>query len=192
VNDLPPIASKWNARYAYANDALPAPADVLVQGNTFLPHTGVALDLACGRGGNAFYLAHRGLAVHAWDISSTVIDWIDNYQTKQTDRVELQLAVRDVVAKPPEPNSFDVIVVSRFLDRSLCPHLVSALRPQGVLFYQTFTSGLSNPDYLLKENELTELFADLQECFSMQQPVNVQGQSEAQFIGRKPHSVGVN
>jgi len=93
--------------------------------------------------------------------------------------------VRDVVSRPPEPESADVIVVSRFLQRSLCSKLCDALRPNGVLFYQTFTSGLSNPDYLLKENELPELFASLTPCYKFQSSVDSRGFSEAQFVGRK-------
>lgn len=180
-----PIASKWNARYAYANNALPEPAAVLVNGTQFLPTTGVALDLACGRGGNAFYLGERGLSVHAWDISKTAIDWIVEHQSEFAEPGQLFPEVRDVIAKPPPENSFDVIVVSRFLERSLCAGLVDALKPDGVIFYQTFTAGLSNPDYLLQSNELPELFCDLQECCSSESPIDQQGRSEAYFIGKK-------
>ena len=45
---------------------------------------------------------------------------------------------RDVVAAPPAPTSFDVIVVSRFLERALAPALIQALRPAGLLLYQQF------------------------------------------------------
>lgn len=184
MNDKPPIASKWNARYAYANKDLPEPADVLVNGSEFLPANGIALDLACGRGGNAFYLAKRGLTVHAYDISSTAIDWMVKYQAGLEESVQLLPEVRDVVASPPQPNTFDVIVVSRFLDRSLCTSLVAALKPNGVLFYQTFTAGLSNPDYLLLPNELPELFRGLQQRYAFESPLDKVGRSEAQYIGQ--------
>jgi len=74
---------------------------------------------------------------------------------------------RDVVRNPPEPGRFDVIVVSRFLDRSLAPQLAVALRPGGLLFYQTFTrtrvddSGPVSPDYRLADGELLRVFAGL-------------------------------
>ena len=73
----------------------------------------------------------------------------------------------DVSAQPPAPASFDVIVVSRFLDRELFPALLAALRRQGLLFYQTFTAdkdpavGPSSPDYLLRRGELLRLCAGL-------------------------------
>jgi 2-polyprenyl-3-methyl-5-hydroxy-6-metoxy-1,4-benzoquinol methylase len=37
-----------------------------------------------------------------------------------------------------ENNGFDVIVISRFLDRTLCNAIMAALKPEGLLFYQTF------------------------------------------------------
>ena len=59
------------------------------------------------------------------------------------------------------------MVVSRFLERSLAGNLVRALKPGGLLFYQTFirekadAAGPHNPAYLLRPNELLELFKDL-------------------------------
>ncbi len=69
-----------------------------------------------------------------------------------------------------EAESFDVILVSRFLVRDLVPVLIEALKPGGLIFYQTFTqevlpelneqeSGPNNPQYRLKVNELQQLFA---------------------------------
>ena len=82
-------------------------------------------------------------------------------------RLHLELELRDVVLHPPSPASFDVIVVTRFLDRGLVPAITAALRPDGLVYYQTFTrdkldgAGPSNPDYLLGRNELLKLFATL-------------------------------
>ncbi len=172
-----PLASKWNARYAYPNKPERTPADVLLKGAAYLPKSGVAVDIACGLGGNALYLAENGFKVCAWDISPTAINSIKH--------PNVTAQVRDVIDHPPEPDSFDVIVVSRFLDRNLCAHLSDALRPDGVIFYQTFTAGLSNPDYILEENELPTLFASLTPCYAYESSVNERGFSEAQFIGRK-------
>lgn len=72
-----------------------------------------------------------------------------------------------MVAAPPTPDSFDVIVVSRFLERALCPAIAAALRPGGLLFYQTFVRddvgahGPANPAYRLERNELLRLFPQL-------------------------------
>lgn len=157
---------KWNARYAAVQDEVrPQAARVLREFHYLLPPMGEALDLACGTGGNALLLAEKNLRTHAWDSSNVAIEKL----TKQA--ISLGLTVRtrvcDVVQSPPEANYYDVIVVSRYLDRRLTAAIVNALKPGGLMFYQTFIrekigdGGPSNPDYLLAENELLRLFSPL-------------------------------
>ena len=157
----------WNARYQASEQASgqrPA-AEVLTENTHLLPAEGRALDLACGLGANALLLARCGLEVWAWDYSETAIEQLAKFAELQN--ISLHTEVHDVIARPPAPASFDVIVVSRFLERALAPALSAALKPGGLLFYQTFTaikasdSGPSNPAYLLGDNELLDLFADL-------------------------------
>jgi len=157
---------EWNQRYReQANTSAPAPALVLTENAHLLPEQGSALDLACGLGGNAIFLAQCGLQVSAWDYSATAIEQLNTY-AKQND-IELQAEVHDVVLEPPAAQSFNIIVVTRFLERSIIPQLCNALKPQGLIFYQTFISekdpavGPGNPDYLLQPNELLKLFAQL-------------------------------
>jgi len=66
----------------------------------------------------------------------------------------------------PEP--YDVIVVFSYLHRPLFPAIVNALRPAGLLFYETFTAAQaargkpSRPDFLLQPGELLERVGSLQ------------------------------
>jgi len=161
-----PDAAVWNTRYADAGRATGEAAWVLRGHAHLLPQHGQALDLACGLGANALYLAERGLDVSAWDSSSVAIEQLQSCAAAQN--LHLLAKVRDVVAAPPAPRSFDVIVVSHFLARELFPALIAALRPGGLLFYQTFTREKiatfktpSNPDFLLAPNELLHLCAPL-------------------------------
>jgi len=158
---------EWNKRYREQTKTLtPTPALVLTESAHLLPEKGLALDLACGLGGNAIFLAQHDLQVNAWDYSAAAIEQLNDY-AKQNN-IELQTEVRDVVLEPPAEQSFDVIVVSRFLERSIIPQLCHAVKPQGLVFYQTFilekdpSVGPGNPDYLLQPNELLKLFGDLQ------------------------------
>jgi SAM-dependent methyltransferase len=155
---------RWNERYRQQQTA-PTAAKVLTDNIHLLPKQGTALDLACGLGGNALLLAQQGLEVSAWDIADVALEQLA--AQAQAQQLSIQIQQRDVSLQPPSANSFDVIVVSRFLDRELCPAIQQALKPGGLLFYQTFChskvsqQGPSNPGYLLADNDLLSLFLGL-------------------------------
>lgn len=159
------LAQKWNARYQDADPAASRPCEVLKTFAYLLPPAGRALDLACGLGGNARLLAARGLETYAWDRSPVAIDRLQAHAAAQD--LPIRARVRDVEAEPPEPDAFDVIVVAYFLERDLAPALELALRPGGLLFYQTWTResvddrGPGNPLFRLAPNELLQLFPRL-------------------------------
>lgn len=160
------IRDKWDRIYRNAKVAEPPePARVLVENGHLLPLGGTALDLASGRGENALYLARRGLDTFAFDISGEAMAQLDASAARSG--LTVRTEIRDVVERPPASQSFDVIVVSRFLERALAPALVAALKPAGLLFYQTFVrdkaaaAGPTNPAYSLAANELLDMFGDL-------------------------------
>lgn len=154
----------WQARYQAAAGE-PRPARVLRDLGFLLPRQGRALDLACGRGGNALLMAAQGLEVTAWDYAPAAIS--DLQQRALQNGLAIHAEVRDVLAWPLRPESFDVISVSYFLQRDLAPVIVTALRPGGLLFYETFIrdavtdTGPSNPAFRLEPNELLRLFPGL-------------------------------
>lgn len=156
----------WDQRYRAATAAECAAAHVLVENRHLLPAAGVALDLACGLGGNALLLAAAGLETHAWDSAPAAIEKLRALAHERGVPVIAEL--HDVVRDPPAPNRFDVIAVSHFLERALAPYLIDALRPGGLLYYQTYTrtrvdgGGPRNPAYRLADGELRTLFAPLQ------------------------------
>ncbi|MCG8015507.1 MAG: methyltransferase domain-containing protein [Candidatus Thiodiazotropha sp. 'RUGA'] len=157
---------KWDRRYA-DEEKVARPAEVLLSNAHLLPERGIALDLACGLGGNALFLAQRGFTVEAWDLSSVAIQRLAQ-GAGQLKLNNLHARVRDVESQPPQTEQFDVIVVSYFLERSLIPVLIQALKPGGLIFYQTFTrqavstEGPQNPAFRLADQELLQLFSQLQ------------------------------
>jgi len=162
--DARSLRAKWDERYL-SSDRFPPPAAVLTENLHLLPARGRALDLACGLGANALLLARQGLDVVAWDLSPVAIARLR--QELKSHGLEILAQVRDVCERPPEPEAFDVILVSHFLERDLAPTLSDALRPGGLLFYQTFSrdavsdNGPSDPAYRLQINELLRLFPSL-------------------------------
>ena len=119
---------------------------------------GPVLDLACGTGRHARWLAARGLEVVAVDREPRSI------AGARFVRAELE------GGRPwPFPGQrFAGIVIANYLHRPLYETLLTALAPHGVLIYETFMGGNerfgrpSNPAYLLRPGELLEAFASLQ------------------------------
>jgi len=157
-------AEKWDQRFAALDCADAQASAVLTENSHLLPSQGRALDLASGLGGNAIHLARAGLEVSAIDLSSIAMTKLSTYAEQQ--QLTISCCCRDLENEAEQQsdgldeNAFDVIVVSHYLYRPLLPSLLRALRPRGLLFYQTFTqqrigaSGPSNSAYRLAENEL--------------------------------------
>ncbi|MCG8378329.1 MAG: methyltransferase domain-containing protein [Proteobacteria bacterium] len=187
-------SGKWDAIYAAGDHGSKSAAAVLVENTHLLPDTGRALDLASGLGANALILAANGLETWAWDISTRAIERL--LERCRDTGLSVHGEVRDVSSNPPGPASFDVIVVSRFLDRQLMPTLVAALNPGGLIFYQTFTreavddSGPKNPDYRLAKNELLRYFESLQLLYYREEgrtgDIGRGHRNEAMLVASKP------
>ena len=185
---------RWDERYRDAATGA-EPARVLLENSHLLPERGRALDLACGLGANALFLARQGLDVTAWDYSGVAIEKL--CAQAAAEGVSITAEIRDVVVQPPGPKGFDVIVASRFLDRALVPHLLDALRSGGVIFYQTFvreavdeTVGPKNPLFRLARNELQELFEPLRLLFYREEgrvgDISQGFRNEAMLVAIKP------
>jgi len=157
---------KWDAIYQKAADDEYSAVRVLQENQHLLPKDGSALELACGMAANAAFLAQHGLNTTAWDISEVVIERLKELPAMRG--LAITFEARDIVQQPPPAELFDVIVVSYFLDRSLIPHIKRALKPSGLIFYQTFTQtyvnegGPRSRDFRLADNELLQLFHDCQ------------------------------
>jgi SAM-dependent methyltransferase len=102
-------ADAWNARYDSA--------ELVWSGepNQFLPpevaelQPGTALDLACGEGRNAIWLATRGWTVTGVDFSSTGIDKARRLASERG--VEVAFGVADATSWEPPPGGFDLVLV---------------------------------------------------------------------------------
>jgi 2-polyprenyl-3-methyl-5-hydroxy-6-metoxy-1,4-benzoquinol methylase len=128
--------NKWNRFYLEAEAGNQAPTEVLSDNAYLLPNSGTALDLACGLGANAIFLAELGMTVTALDISSIAIEKLRGYASRHAFRIEAKQD--DISFTSLAPTAYDVIVISRFLDRTLTDAIINALKPGGLLFYQTF------------------------------------------------------
>ena len=119
----------------------PRPADFLAEQLHRLPR-GQALDVAAGTGRNALYLAAHGWTVEAIDRDDKALTTLAdtalhrNLTTLTTRRVDLETD-QDLSRELPKER-YDLIVVFFYLSRPLFPYLLQALRPGGMLLYETF------------------------------------------------------
>jgi len=134
-----------------------APSEWVVRWAPLIAARGRVLDLACGLGRHARWLAGRGLEVLAVDRDPAARAALEGVAG-----VEVRIADLEGAPWPFEPEEFDALVVANYLHRPLFPRLLEALRPEGVLIYETFAAGNerygkpSNPDFLLQPNELLD------------------------------------
>jgi SAM-dependent methyltransferase len=161
------------------------PATWLTSHRSLLPATGDSLDLACGSGRHAIWLAEQGFRTLAVDRDAAVIGSLSQEAARRG--LSIETRVVDLESGEPflEPDSFDLIVVVHYLHRPLFPALVRAIRPGGALVYETFTRAQAargkptNPEFLLEPGELPLLV----------RPLEVAASREGDFEGRSVASV---
>lgn len=122
---------------------------------------GTVLDLACGYGRHTRLLADMGYAVHAVDRDHEALDAL-----RELANVTVTYADLEQRPWPFAVAAFDGIIVTNYLWRPLWPLLLAALRPDGVLVYETFMLGNerfgkpANPAFLLRPAELLKVVHD--------------------------------
>lgn len=123
-----------------------------------------ALDVACGSGREAVWLALQGCAVEAVDLLPDAIARAEDLARRHG--VTLRAAVVDVETNPVLPSAaYDLVCVFRFLHRPLFATLRESVVSGGYVVYQTFhEANLAtgrpprSPGHLLKTQELEQAF----------------------------------
>jgi SAM-dependent methyltransferase len=141
------------------------PSSWLIENADLLPRGGRILDVACGRGRHALWLAGEGFDVRAIDRNPGAIEFVRDTAAKLG--LTLEAEVLDLETDPPPaiPAEFDAIVVFNYLHRPLMPVLRDGVKPGGRIFYETFTTRQAehghptNPAFLLRDGELAQLMA---------------------------------
>jgi tellurite methyltransferase len=91
-----------------------------------------ALDLACGAGRNAIWLAERGFVVDAVDVAEAGLELARRRAAERGVTVGWHCLDLDE-GLPVELDGYDLILAMRFLDRQVFPQLPQRLRPGGWL-----------------------------------------------------------
>ncbi len=128
---------RWDARHAAVGAAggrpAPAPPDALRGHEALLPAGGRALDVACGRGAVAVWLAARGFAVDAGDVSPVALAAGEALAVGEGVGERVRWWCRDLDAGLPTAGPYEVVVCQRFRDPAVYPELAGRLAPGGLL-----------------------------------------------------------
>jgi tellurite methyltransferase len=175
---------RWDEKWSDSAGEHYDPHPLLLQYRSLLSG-GRALDMACGKGQNAIWLARQGYRVLGVDISPVALSMSRSEAVDQGLSNQLQFEAVDLDRWQLPALSYDLICIFRFLDRRHFPAIVAGLRPGGLLFCATRHVGLlhrcpeANKSFLLKRGELAEAFASLQVLHDLEKD------EDAEFIARK-------
>jgi len=182
---------RWNQRYragAYDFD----PTAWLVERRSLVQPrrpAARALDLACGAGRNALYLAGLGYSVDAWDISDVALDLL-RAELERRRAAGQSLAITllrvDLKTATLPGSAYDLVLTIHFLKRSLFASMGAALRSDGLLVVQTLMRRAApddrNPAYLLEPGELRAAFPRLELLEYQEDPIG----GWAGLLARRP------
>lgn len=134
-----------------------------------------ALDVAMGRGRHAVPLARAGFKTFGVDVKvDAVREAID---AGRREGVRIAGWCADLTRHPLPRARFDLVLVSRYLQRDLFADLAASLAPGGIVIYETFTTAQralgrppTSPDHLLEPGELRRRFDGLDVLFYEEVP----------------------
>jgi SAM-dependent methyltransferase len=184
-------AGPSRARLWQPNKFLTEAIAVIASREPRVPGGRTAVDVACGTGRDAVYLALVGYDV-------TAIDHLPDAVSRAADLAgRYAVSVRPVVhdlerdnSIPPGP--YDLACVFRYLHRPLWPALRDAVRPGGYVVYETFhernlETGRSprSPNHLLRTGELVGAFAGF-EVLIAADAVEREGRFFSHILARRP------
>lgn len=164
---------QWNERYRAREELSAEPAQILVDAASSLA-PGRALDLACGAGRNALWLAERGWEVVAIDGASEAIRILREHDAAVDGRV---MDLETGAALPFEDQSFDLVAILFYLHRPLFAEARRVVKRGGIVV----CAALMHGTYSIAPGELARTFADFEIVHASEGEI-------AELVARKPAS----
>jgi len=122
----------WDARYRSQEEAESDPSPLVIETATKLT-PGRALDLACGTGRNALWLAERGWTVTAIDGAPAAIEILQQQAAQRSLSLDARVADLEKHEYVIAPFAWDLIVICCYLQRDLLEPAKLGLTAGGVL-----------------------------------------------------------
>lgn len=149
---------KWDERH-HQGFMPKTPSDFLTSFVSKLPK-GCALDIACGNGRNAKFLAQKGFICECIDISQVAISNLSG--VKNLISIQADLDTYKIKAQ-----NYEVILDFYFLNRRLFSEIKKGLKVGGIFLIETFIEDNNfmndiSPKRVLKKGELQENFSNFE------------------------------
>jgi tellurite methyltransferase len=155
----------WDERYRRGEHTTEEPTPLLRSAIENLK-AGRALDIACGVGRHAIFLAERGWEVTAVDSSRVGIEILQRRAREVGVTVDARVADLERSEFQIEPDAYDLTCVFYYLQHDLFPRIREGVKSGGILVAAIHLNDEkpeaqpSNPAFLLKPGELREEFRD--------------------------------
>jgi SAM-dependent methyltransferase len=199
-----PDQNRWDERYLRGEHTTQEPSPLLIEAIRDI-QPGRALDIACGVGRHALYLAERGWQVTAVDSSRVGIEILRQRalsaripacgaQASCLHQIDAHVVDLEKDEFQIEPAAYDLICNFYYLQRDLLPAISAGVRARG-----TFVAAIHlndgnpnakphNPAFLLEPGELKTLFSDWEITYYLEGPSDEGGHHHdtAYLIARKP------
>lgn len=157
--------SSWDRRYADLGPVPPGavrPPGVFAAHAESFPTAGSALDIACGQGRIAVWLAERGMTVRGYDISAVAVAHAATLARQRHVADRCRFEVADLDRGLPDGPPVDVVVCHLFRDERLDRALVERLAPGGLLAIAVLSEVDAAPGrFRARPGELVDAFAGL-------------------------------
>lgn len=153
-------APNWDERYAGGKYSSAEPHKLLVSLVERLT-AGKALDLACGAGRHAVFLAEKGFRVTAVDNSAVGIGIAKRRAEEKKLNIDFRIADLEKNEFEIKENTYDLICDFYYLQRELFAAMKRGVRQGGIIVSTIHIYGEGEPEgrFLLREGELKEFFA---------------------------------
>jgi SAM-dependent methyltransferase len=181
----------WDERYRQQENLDWRPMPLLVRAAASAA-PGHALDLACGAGRHALYLAQLGWEVTAVDGSEVAIGIVRQRAGAARLALDARLADLEHGGFSLEPDRYDLVCDFFYLERSLFPRIRAGVRPGGLfvatihMFDDTPDLRPRNPAFLLHPGELAAAFAGWELVHAAERKEDERRRKVAELIARRP------
>lgn len=150
---------------------------------------GATLDLGCGSGRDAVYLASLGWEVTAIDHLPDAIDLARTLESRYLGTQQVRWVIGDATSAPSDP--YSLITSFRFLDRNALSQSLEFLVPGGIFMLEALsethrrkTGSPKNRSWSANLDEFSNLFPEFEQILA--EEGDREGKHTVRMIARKP------